>query len=358
MFNLFNLKIGSFGLDISDLSLKIIQLKKRNGKPNIVAIGYSALPEGIVKKGVVKDIDSLSQEIKKLISKTKKLDTKQVIVSLPEEKSFLKVIKMPKLPIAEVKKAARYEAENYIPFSLDKVYLDSEVLEDSGSDKIEVLIVAMTKKVIDPYVTAIKKAGLKLKALETESASAARALIKRGESKNPVYFIDLGASSTSFSVFYGHSLRFASYVPISCNGFTKIIAKKLNKTIEEAEALQKIYGFKNKNKIEKQIFEILKPKTEELVKEIKKNIDYYESHAKDNNLSDNKKKIKQIFFHGGGAEISGLSEYLSENLRKEVIKGSPLINLSEKSADFFESQKRKPLSYVVAVGLALRDFNL
>ncbi|GAI18038.1 unnamed protein product, partial [marine sediment metagenome] len=117
--NLFAQKTEAFGLDISDLSLKIIKLDKAK----LTSFGETKIPSGIIKEGEVKDRKSLSQIIEKAVKevKGKRLKSKYVILSLPEEKSFLDVFQIPLMKKEEVESAVRFEAENHIPIPLDKV---------------------------------------------------------------------------------------------------------------------------------------------------------------------------------------------------------------------------------------------
>lgn len=358
MFDLLNLDPGNFGLDISDRTLKLVQIKKSKKGLSIDALNQIAIPFGIIKKGEVKDIEKFCEYIKKLVVKSKKISSRYVVASLPEEKSFLRVLQMPRMSEQDLKKAVRFEAENYIPFSLDKVYLDSEVITypESKGEYVEVLITAMPKKIVDPYIKAIKKAGLIPLALETESQAATRALIKDEVAETPIYLIDFGATSTSFSVYCGNCIRFASFIPIRSEDFTLSIARFINKDREEAEALKKLYGLSNQGVTGRKIAKILEPQVDELAREIKKHIEYYVSYRKSNSLSDKDKIAEKLLLYGGGAELSGLSEALSKKLKIEIEKINPLVNLSKQSKDIFAKHKRKPLVFAVAIGLALRQF--
>ena len=108
----------------------------------------------------------------------------------------------------ELTKAAKYEAENYIPLSIKDVYLDSQIVEPvyDHKDYLEVLLSALPKKTVDPYVEVLAKAGLKPVALELESQPTVRAVVKDQLSPTPLLIIDLGATRTSFIIFSGHSI--------------------------------------------------------------------------------------------------------------------------------------------------------
>ncbi len=120
MLDFLALKPETFGLDISDLSLKIVKLKKKGKAFALVSFGEEKIGPGIIKKGVIKDEEQLSKIIKDSLTKIKgeKLRTEYVAVSLPEEEAFLQVIQMPRMPEEDLKSAVIYEAENYIPLPI------------------------------------------------------------------------------------------------------------------------------------------------------------------------------------------------------------------------------------------------
>ena len=156
MLDFLTLKPEYFGLNISDLSLRIIKLKKRRRKGfSLVSFGEQEISPGIVSNGEIKDKSALVKIIKKGVSEVKgeKLKTKYVVCSLPEEKGFLEVIKMPKMKEEDLKKAVYYEAENYIPLPINEVCIDSQIVAPIHNhlDHTDVLVVAFPKKIINVY---------------------------------------------------------------------------------------------------------------------------------------------------------------------------------------------------------------
>jgi len=242
MFNIFSQKSEAFGLDISDLSLKISYLERKKGDLRLASFGETAISPGIIKAGEVQDEKALAAVIKKGLAQVKgeKLKTKYVILSLPEEKSFLDVIQLPKIKKEELREAVGYEIENYIPLSLEQVYFDCEIIEPilSSSKYLEVLIVATPKKIVDSYLKALKMAGLQPRALELECLAVARALVPGEKSSKPLLIIDFGGTRTTFIIFSGKSIRFTSTIPVSSQKLTESISKSLKVSLNEAEKLK------------------------------------------------------------------------------------------------------------------------
>lgn len=371
MLKFLTFKPEAFGLDISDLSLKIVKLKKKGKFYNLASFGEEKIKPGIIKEGEIKDEEKLAEIIKTAVKKVKgeKLNTKYVIASLPEEKSFLQIIQMPKMIEEDLKSAVIYEAENYIPMPIDRVYLDSQVVPStySRSGNFDVLLAALPKKTVDPYISSFKKSGLQPRALEIESLSIARALIKDEVAASPTLLIDLGETRTSFIIFAGHSLRFTSSIPVSSIIFNEIISKNLGVSLAEAERLKIKYGLEErlelKIKNEKtevkrgqgKIFEALVPALVDLIQQIKRHLDYCQSHADHEYLSPNGKRVTNILLCGGGANLKGLSELLTLELKIPVELANPWVNiLSEDQKETSELSFERSLGYTTALGLALR----
>jgi len=353
------LKPKTFGLDISNSSLKIIKLKRKRRGFTLASFGEQKIKPGVIEDGEVRDEDALAELIKAGMSKVKgeRLDTKHVICSLPEEKSFLQVIQMPKIKKKDLEKAVLYEAENHIPLPIDEVYLDSQFIPPiyNHLDHSDVLVVAFPKKVIDPYVSSLKKAGLEPKVLELESTAVARALVKKGITTYNISLIDIGEAESSLIVFAGYSLRLTSALLTSSQKFTEAIAKELKVSLEEAEKLKLKHGLKNKGAQGKKVLEALTPVIDELVDEIKKRLNFYRTHDFHEHLPPDHKGMKEIILCGGGANLEKLTEFLSERLKIPVRLGNPWINiLPEPQKEVSRLPHNESLRYTAALGLALR----
>jgi type IV pilus assembly protein PilM len=360
--DLLNLKTEAFGLDISDLSLKIAALKRQNKFFNLASFREEEIKQGIVKEGEIKDEVALTKIIKEALKKItgEKLKTKYVVASLPEEKAFLQVIRLPKMSEEDLKSAVVFEAENYIPLPVDQVYLDYQIVRPLSNhlDHLDVLLAALPKTTVDPYLACLKSSGLKPKALEIESLAIGRALIKSEISPSSTLLIDLGATRTSFIVYSGSSLRFTSSIPVSCQHFTQMVSKALNISLSEAEKLKIKYGLVPDAKPQKgqaSIFEILIPALVDLVQQIKKHLDYYQSHSFHEHLISGDKGISKIMLCGGGANLKGFPEFLSDQLKIKIVLGNPWANiLPENKKETVQLPLGESLRYATALGLALR----
>lgn len=327
-----DLKYDAFGLDVGDSFVKIVKLKKKSGFLQPVSCIERKIEPNIIRSGIIQDEVGFINAIKDALSNIRgeKIKTKYVIASLPEEKSFLQVIQMPIMKEEELKAAIVFEIENYIPLPVDQVYLDFQIINPIAGrlDHLDVFIIAVEKTIIDPYVSCLKKAGLVPLALEVETQSIARALVKSETSLAPLILIDFGEDITNFIVFSGHSIRFTSSIPVS---FRQIIGEISN--------------------------ELNEPILEELVINIKKYTDFYSEHRSHEHLLENK-NIEKIILSGNGANLKGIDSFLSQKLNMPVELGNPWINFSPKLKKIdLQDIQNKPLSFTAAIGLALSGDN-
>ncbi len=368
MLEYFSIKREVFGLDISNLSLKIAQIKKKEGKLKLVSFGETKVEPGIIKNGEIIDDNKLARTIETAIRQVKgeKINTKYVIASLPEEKAFLQVIQMPKVPKEDLGSAVIYEAENYIPTALEQVYLDFQIVPPIKNhlDHYDVLIAALPKEIVNPYASSLKLAGLEPVVLEIESLAIVRALVKDELTTLPILLIDFGATRTSFIIFSGHSLRFTSSISVSSNTLTEIIMKALDVSQKKAEDLKIKHGLTGKTKAntrkiatkkeEGEIFEALIPALVDLTQQIKKHLEYYQTHAGHEHLASENKNVSKIILCGGGSNLKGLPELLSMELKLPVEIGNPWINILKEENEATELTKEQSLAYTTALGLALK----
>jgi len=358
MLKFLNLKPEIFAVDINDLALRVVKLKKKRKGFRLVSFKEVEIKTGIVKEGVIQDKEALAKIIKSATSTVvgEKLNTKYVIISLPEEKSFSQVIRMPNMTDEELVSAVPFEAENYIPLTIDKVYLDFQTINPhkNGLDHLDLLINVMPKPIVDSYVSSFKIAGLVPCILEIESHAIVRALVKNQENTLPTIFIDFGQTKTSFIIFSGNYIRFTSSITISSQQLTNTISNDLGISFKAAEELKTKYGLTKSVEKKYSIADIINPILHDLVVQIKKYISFYQGHGSHEYFSSDS-KIQKIILCGGGSNLKGLPNFLAEELKISVEIGNPLINIlpQKRSAPQIISQQ-KALSFTTVLGLALR----
>ena len=342
MINFIKPKLETFGLDISDSSLKAARVKKSRKGIFLSSFAMVDIEPGVVVNGMVENESALALAI---VSLTKKLraGTGYVSIALSEERSFLKVIRMPKMDERDLKGAVSYEAENHLPLPSGSVYLDFELIGQSRDDDgMEVLVVALPREVSDSCASAVEAAGLFPVFMETESLAMVRSLTDRDDRKGPILIADIGESKTGFIILSGGAIRFAGSVQISSDSFTKEIIDRKGVNRSEAEMI----------KIEKGVCEeTLEEIINDLARSIRHHLDYCHSRVAHDCDFDS---ISRVLLCGGGANLKGLPEKLSSMTNSEVRLADPFLNLSRKPKNL---SLEEGLKYSVVIGSALREFN-
>ncbi|MFH1308806.1 MAG: type IV pilus assembly protein PilM [Patescibacteria group bacterium] len=336
---------SAFGLDISDFSIKIVKIKKRGNAFEFENYNRVSIPKGVIKEGEIIKQEILTELLKKAVKESKfgSIRTPFAVCSLPEQHAFVKVIKLPKMNKQEAREAIKWEAEANIPLSLDEVYLDWKIINDT-----DVLINAVPKVLVNKYLQAITLAGIEPVIFEIESNATARSLIEK--EKDPVLIIDLGFSRTSFIIFAKGDVRFTSSISISNEQMIKEIAKKLDIDETKAKQLKFEIGLKENGKI----FNALIPSINKLIKKIQDCIGFYEdSNQKEPEYCGN---ISKIILCGGGANLYGIKEYMFERLKIPIVLGDPWINILDhkKKNKIPGIPFKESLAYSTALGLSIR----
>ena len=348
----------AFGLDLSDLSLKIAFLKKHKKEIKLESFGRKEIPAGIIKEGEIQKKDELVKIIRETIEKEirgKKLKTKYVVCSLPEQHAFVQVIQLPKMGIVEAGEAIKWEAEANIPMSIDEVYIDWQIVKPilNHLDHLDVLINAVPKNLVNDYVEVLEKSGLCPLALEIESLATARSLIKEQISYKPLLIVDLGATRTSFIIFSGHAVRFTTSISISNRQMIDTIAENLKISKEDAWRFKIKVGLGD-NKKDDRVFKVLLPILNGLIQEIEKYLLFHKEHAAPHEHG-SAGEISKIILCGGGANLRGLPNFLSERLGVPSFCGNPWINILKPPIKEVPSLPYKEsLTYTTTLGLALR----
>ncbi len=342
----------SFGLDVSDLKLRLVQLKKNGRKVSVSGFGEIVIPEGSIIGGDIKMPELVQNSIVQLVKNTHgNIKGQYVIASLPERKTFIKVITIPSVPSDELAGAIKWQTQQHVPISMDESYIDWQILDsfkDQGGVKQRVLVGVAPKVIVDQYTDVFKRSGLTPIALETESACIVRALMPIDQKNDEsVLIVDMGASRTSLIIYAENALQFTTTHTVSGFMMSQSIARSLKLTLDEAEKAKVICGF-DPTKAKGAIRAILIPVVRELLMRIQETIEYSPTSVSG-------KKIEKVVLCGGASQLVGLKEYFQEALHLPIVFGDPLMNITNHKRVIIPAGKR--LSYTTALGAALRGLS-
>ena len=309
-----------FGFDIGNGSLKVMQvqtsgshdLKAKNHKAvRVTGYGTISFDKKAIDNGVITDPEIIAKATKELFDKhlIGEITSRRVVMSIPAYRTFTRSIQLPILKPKELDDAVNLEAEQYIPLPLEELYLDYELISQT-KEQLEVLAIAVPKKIVDSYLELNEILGLEPMLIETTMSAAARLFGQDPQSDVPTVIIDFGSLSSDISI-YDHKILTTGTVTGGGQVFTDSIEKKLKVTHEEAGLIKTKYGL-GLSKRQTEIKEALEPTLAQIVKEIRRMIRYYDERY------GTERPIQQIITLGGGANMPGLSEYLTNALRLAV----------------------------------------
>lgn len=354
MFNLIrNKKLHPFGLDISERSIKIMQLSPQKTGLQPTAFSYVEVPANLINNHVITNEEKLAALVSKAVAAARKLDSHYAVLSIPEAKSFVRVVSLPKMDLSEIDGALPWELEQDIPVPIEHVYIDWQLVEET-EDHIKVLAMAAPKDYIDALVEVLRLAKIKPVAFELESQGTARAAVGPEDKESSVLMVDIASTVTSLAVTSKGILEYTSSIPIGGNSLTDSIAQSLGIPAKEAEKKKIEAGLTSDDKkgnVRQAILSVL----DNIVDEMRNVIKYYDDHSLF------KQPISKIILCGGGSKLAGAADYIAARLNvgagqvvSRVVVCDSWINVADPAHRSGFPTQDEALEYTTAIGLALR----
>lgn len=337
------------GLDISDRSVKFIELGWENGLVVLKKYGEEVIPPGVVESGKIIDEAKLVQALESL---HKRFKLEYVAASLPEEEAYLFSVKLPLMKKRDIYESVRLQLENHIPLPADKAAFDYEIHRglSNQENEYEIGVAAISSQNAASYENVIKKSGLVPSVLEIEAHSLPRAIM--GNEDETIMIIDFGKTRMSVIIVSSGKVKFTATVnSVGGEDITKAVEKHLGVSRDEAEKLKIEQGL-SRGEENKKTFEAIIPVVSALKDEIYKHFNYWNNH----NFLD--LAVSKIILAGGQATLPGLAEYLSINLNTNALVANPWINVTGLKKEVPDISFNESLRYTTAIGLALRGLGI
>ncbi len=352
------------GLDVGSHSVKLVEIEDGKRGRVLKNFGVVGLPQDAIVEGSIKEMEIVSSAIKTLL-RNMKIKNKNVATSISGYSVIVKKISISKRDESELETSIQDEAEQYIPFDINDVNLDYEVLtaeqegasgeqgeeeaEKDDSGLMDVMLVAAKKDIVDDYVSLLHLTGLNPVILDVDAFALQNAFESSEEEMSGCFaLVNVGAEELGINAIKdGVSIftRDSSYGGFQIN---EAIMSKLDVSYEEAEKI-KLGGTKIESKDRSTLEEIFTTVVSGWVSEIKRALDFLATTYPD-------ESIEKIFVSGGASRIPGFQKYLEMETEIPVVELNPFssLQISEKAFD------PKYLNYMapqagVAVGLALRS---
>lgn len=347
MFSFYRRKPNLLGIDISSSAVKLVEMTRKGREYRIESYAVAALPEGVCNEKDIVEPEPVGEAIRKVI-KDSRTRLRHCALAIPTSMAINKIITMPSsIPMAEMETQISLEADQHIPYAMEEVNYDFEVLGPSfnNPNTVDVLLAGTRTENVEVRVAAAEMAGLTVDIVDTETHAlelVLRTLTEELQQYESVALVDFGATMTGITVFEKGRLTFSREQAFGGRQLTEQIMQRYGLSWHEA-GLAKKEG----NLPENYISEVLEPFKENMVRHLHRFLQFYYA-------SSQRDSVNQILISGGCARIPGVDEQI------QTVIGTPvkIVNPFQKVA---LSNKVSPVRFtndmqtlLIAAGLSLR----
>ena len=311
------------GVDIGSHAVKVCQLKRTDKAYKVINLGSAILPEGAVDDGTLDDPEVVGEIIGELF-KNLKIKNKKIGFSISGYSVIVKKVNLAVMTEKELEEHIESEAEQYIPFDIDDVYMDFQDMKTNhgDDDQTDVMLVAAKNEVVDEYLEMLEGLDLKPVIVDVDGFALENTYEYNYPKKENVALVDIGASKMNINIISNGVSVVARDVVVGSRQLTEQIQSAFDLEFEEAEALK--LGHIPAGDKQQQIEEIFSSTCTQWVLEIKKAIDLYHANNPDAPLS-------RLVLSGGGSKVSGLIDFLANETGLSVELFNPFANMTVNS---------------------------
>ena len=338
----------SYGLDISDQSLKFVQLIPTKDGIKVGRYGERKIPPGVIESGKIKNLPRLEE----ILLSLRQEGVRFVRVSLPEEQVYLFPLRLEKEGLKNVREGIELALEEHVPMSAKEAIFDYDFMHEDDKS-LEVEVAAASSTTIENYISVFRNCFISVQSLELEAQAIARAVVRKGDLETYI-IVDFGQTRTGIFIVSRGVVVFTSTLDIGGVSLNTAIAKNFGVSSVEAERMKVEYGLE-RNAPNKEVFPVLLNSVSVLRDEIVKHFLYWNTHKDEEGKA--REPIKKIIFCGGDSNLIGLADYISQSMKMPVDMANVWVNISETNKHIPEISMRESLGFATALGLALGDFD-
>jgi type IV pilus assembly protein PilM len=350
---------NALGLDIGTSSIKLVQLKESKKGIQLASFSMAPLPSEAIVDGAVMNSGAVVDTIQAMVA-AQKLKNRQCAISISGHSVIIKKISLPAMTPEELDESIKWEAEQYIPFDVNDVYIDYQILQTRPEQgQMDVLLVAAKKEMVDEYANVVREAGLEpvvvgIDCLTIQQCFELNYGYPPGET---IVLINIGASTININVVANGITTFTRDIAMGGNQFTEEIQKQLNVSYDEAEAykLGGERGVDADSVVPQEVERVVSAVSEQMASEIHRSLDFYMATSSEG-------RISRIYLSGGSAKIPALGRTLENRIGVacELVDPFRGVQVDPKLFNLDYINQVRPLAAVV-VGLGLRktgDFRI
>ncbi len=342
------------GLDITTSSIKLIELAMAGGQYRVEAYAAEPTPPNAMNEKTIVDPEAVGEGIRRAIKRSG-AKSREVAIAIAGDAAITKVIQMPKgLRDADLEAQVEMQADQYIPFPMEEVSYDFEVLgpSEKDNDSIDVLLVASRTDNVDQRRAAVAAAGLTTRIVDVEAfalENACRLMTHQmpdGGIDRTIAVVDFGASSTTFSVLHNLKVTYTRDFSFGGQQLTEEIMRTYGLTMEEAGRAKKEGGLPANYQAE-----VLDPFIDDMTQQVSRSLQFYLASGTGREQPD------KILVCGGCGNVPGVADVIQSRVGIRAEKGDPLGQMKLSSRARAQAVQRDATALLTACGLALRSFD-
>ena len=339
------------GLDISSTSVKMIELSKTGSSYRIEGIGVEPIPANAIIDKNIALVESVGESVKRAHSKSK-IKSKNVAIAVAGSSVITKKITMPSnLSEDEMEGQIQLEADQYIPYPLEEVNLDFQILgeTENNPETVDVLLAACRSENVDDRVAAVELAGLTAKIVDIEAYtmetvfSAFSSHMPDEGMEKTIAIIDMGATMTSLSVIYNHQLIYTREQNFGGKQLTEEIMRRYGLSYDEVGLAKRQGGLPDNYEPE-----VLEPFKETTAQQVSRFLQFFYSAGGAHG------DIDHLVLGGGTACLPNLAELVESHIGVPTTIANPFIDMSSSSRVNKANLEADAPSFLIAAGLAIR----
>ncbi len=337
------------GVDISDSSIKWLELAPAAHGHKVKAFAQASLEGGVVVEGVVHDPQKLGDAIGKLRAEAR--GGYYVHAALPEETAFVFTMNVVNVhDRIQVLRTIEFELEDHVPLKFEDVSYDYDVVKMHGDDTgAEISVSVFPKSVVEGYVSAFKYAGVRLLSLELEASSVARSIMS-SSSREVALAVDFGRARSGIVIFNCGVPIFTSTVAVGGDAMTKVIMDTLKVDERKAENIKNEEGIRRDG--DKKVTEAVLGTASSLADEIVRHYQYWDSRRDEH--GNRVTPVSRVLLTGGSSNLKGLDEYIAGRVKAPTIHADVWRNVCSYDVYIPPIDVFYSLGLSTAIGLALR----
>jgi type IV pilus assembly protein PilM len=342
------------GLDITTSSVKLIELSMSGGQYRVESYAAEATPPNSINEKAIVDAAAVGDAIKRAVKRSG-ARAKEVAVAISGDAAITKVIQMPKtLSEAELEGQVEMQADQYIPFPMEEVSFDFEVIgpSEKDPDMLDVLLVATRTENVEQRISACTAAGLTPRIVDVEAFALENACkllthqMPDGGLDRVIAVVDFGASSTTFSVLRDLKVIYTRDFAFGGQQLTEEIMRTYGLSMEEAGRAKKEGGLPSNYQTE-----VLDPFIDDMCQQVSRSLQFFLASGA------GREQPEQIIICGGCANIPGAADVVTSRVGIPAEKGDPLGQMKISSKAKSQAVKKDATALLTACGLALRSFD-